>query len=218
MIRFAGVSKRFGSKEALRDVTWEVPAGERVVVLGSSGAGKTTLLRLLAMEILPTEGTVQVGDFTSNRLSGGRRVRLRRSLGVVFEDARLVPDRNVFENVALALHVRGEWNGRRVADAVKEQLARVGLPERGHDPPSALSAGERQRVAVARALVAEPAIVVADEPTRHLSDQPAAHIVSVLRDANAAGATVVLATHDEEVARAFGGRVFRLVDGVLSAA
>ena len=218
MIRFAGVSKRFGSKEALRDVSWEIPAGERVVVLGASGAGKTTLLRLLTMEILPTEGTVTVGDFISNRLSGGRRMRLRRSLGVVFEDPRLLPDRNIFENVALPLHVRGDWNGKHVHDAVRAELARVGLDERGHDAPVTLSAGEKQRVAVARALVAGPAIVVADEPTRHLGAEPAKDIVGVLREAHGAGATVVLATHDPAVAEAFGGRVFRLHDGRLEAA
>jgi cell division transport system ATP-binding protein len=218
VIRFAGVTKRFGSKEALRDVTWEIPAGERVVVLGASGSGKTTLLRLLTMEILPTEGTVTVGDFTSNRLSGGRRLALRRSLGVVFEDPRLLPDRNIFENVALPLHVRGEWNVKHVHERVRAGLARVGLPERGHDSPGALSAGERQRVAVARALVAGPAIVVADEPTRHLGDEPARHIVEVLREAHGAGSTVVLATHDPVVAEAFGGRVFRLANGRLEAA
>jgi ABC-type ATPase involved in cell division len=114
--------------------------------------------------------------------------------------------------------VRGEWNGKHVADAVHAQLARVGLPERGHDSPSALSAGERQRVAVARALVAGPAVVVADEPTRHLGDEPARQMIEILREAHGAGATVVLATHDEAVASAFGGRVFRLAGGRLEGA
>ena len=218
MIRFAGVTKRFGSKQALADVTWEVSAGERVVVLGASGAGKTTLLRLLAMEILPSEGTVQVGDFSSSRMSAGKRIRLRRSLGIVFEDLRLVPDRNVFENVALALQVRGVWDGKLVAERVRAELVRVGMPERAHDPPSALSAGERQRVAVARALVPGPAVIVADEPTRHLGIEPARQILDHLRQAHADGAPIVLATHYEAVAREFGGRLSRLVDGRLEAA
>jgi len=212
VIRFAGVSKRFGSKEALAGVSWEVPAGERVVVLGASGSGKTTLLRLITMELLPTAGVVQVGDFSSQRLSGGKRIRLRRSLGIVFEDLRLIPDRNVNDNVALALQVRGTWDRKRVLERVHEALARVGMAERGHDPPSALSAGERQRVAVARALVASPAIVVADEPTRHLSSEPVDVILDALRETQA---TVVLATNDESVARAFGGKLYRLANGHL---
>lgn len=217
MIRFAGVSKRFGSKEALAGVTWEVPAGEGVVVLGASGSGKTTLLRLITMELLPTEGVVEVGDFTSQRMSGGKRIRLRRSLGIVFEDLRLIPDRNVAENVALALQTRGEWDGKRVAERVKEALGRMGVAEREHDPPAALSSGERQRVAVARALVARPAIVVADEPTRHLGAEPADLILEALRGAHAQGATVVLASNDEGVARAFGGKIVRLAAGRLEA-
>ena len=218
MIRFAGVSKRFGSKEVLAGVSWEVPAGERVVVLGSSGSGKTTLLRLITMELLPTEGVVQVGDFSSQRMSGGKRIRLRRSLGIVFEDLRLIPDRDVNQNVALALQTRGEWDGKRVAERVREALRRVGLAERGHDPPAALSSGERQRVAVARALVARPAIVVADEPTRHLGAEPVDLILDALRETHAEGATVVLATNDEGVARAFGGKIYRLVAGRLESA
>jgi len=217
VIRFAGVSKRFGSKEALTGVTWEVPAGERVVVLGASGSGKTTLLRLITMELLPTEGVVEVGDFSSQRMSGGKRIRLRRSLGIVFEDLRLIPDRNVTDNVALALLTRGEWDGKRVAERVKDALGQVGVVERGHDPPAALSSGERQRVAVARALVAQPAIVVADEPTRHLGGEPGDVILEALLQAHARGATVVLATNDDGVARGFGGKVFRLAGGRLEA-
>jgi cell division transport system ATP-binding protein len=217
VIRFAGVSKRFGSKEALTGVTWEIPAGERVVVLGESGSGKTTLLRLITMELLPTEGVVEVGDFSSQRMSGGKRIRLRRSLGIVFEDLRLIPDRNVADNVALALLTRGEWDGKRVAERVREALAQVGVAERGHDPPAALSSGERQRVAVARALVAQPAIVVADEPTRHLGGEPGDVVLEALLHAHARGATVVLATNDEGVARGFGGKIVRLAGGRLEA-
>jgi cell division transport system ATP-binding protein len=218
VIRFAGVSKRFGSKEALAGVTWEVPAGEKVVVLGASGSGKTTLLRLITMELLPTEGVVEVGDFSSQRISGGKRIRLRRSLGIVFEDLRLIPDRNVTDNVALALQARGVWDGKRVAERVKEALGQVGVAERGHDPPAALSSGERQRVAVARALVAAPAIVVADEPTRHLGSEPADLILEALRGAHTRGATVVIASNDEGVARAFGGKIVRLAGGRLEPA
>ena len=166
---------------------------------------------------LPTEGVVEVGDFSSQRMSGGKRIRLRRSLGIVFEDLRLIPDRNVAENVALALQTRGEWDGKRVAEQVKEALGRMGVAEREHDPPAALSSGERQRVAVARALVARPAIVVADEPTRHLGAEPADLILEALRGAHAQGATVVLASTDEGVARAFGGKIVRLAGGRLEA-
>jgi cell division transport system ATP-binding protein len=213
VIRFAQVSKRFGSTWALQGVDWEVAAGERVTVLGPSGSGKTTLLRLITMEIRPTSGTVAVGDFVAGRTSSGRRALLRRTLGVVFEDIRLLPDRSVSDNLALALHVRGAWDGRRVAARVAEVLEQVGMAARAAAFPGELSAGERQRVAVARALVGDPLLLVADDPTRQLGPKHAERLLEVFLGAHARGATLVLATNDEAVARSMGGRVTRLAEG-----
>jgi cell division transport system ATP-binding protein len=213
VIRFLQVSKRFGSKWALSGVDWDVPAGGEVAVLGPSGSGKTTLLRLITMEIQPTLGTVQVGDFASGRTTGARRAVLRRTLGIVFEDSRLLSDRSVFDNLALALNVRGVWDRKRIALRAGERLEEVGMGGRAAAFPGELSAGERQRVAIARALVGEPLLVVADDPTRHLGPRHAGRMLEVLKRAHTRGATLVLATSDEALARSLGGRVTRLADG-----
>jgi cell division transport system ATP-binding protein len=210
-----GVTKRFGPRLALAGVDWEVAAGERVAVLGANGAGKTTLLRLLTLEIAPTTGTVQVGDSVSGRLSREQRKLLRRAIGVVFEDLRLLPDRPVFENLALALHVRGVWDRRRVEERVRQALEEIGLSSRATSLPDELSAGERQAVCVARALIGEPTLVLADEPTRHLGDEMSRQILEVLRRVHARGATVVITTNEDAVAHAFGGRVWCLHEGRL---
>ncbi len=213
MIRFQRVTKRFGATAALEEVDWEVTPGERVVVLGASGAGKTTLLRLASMETAPTAGSVQVGSYVSDSMNGSRRALLRRTLGIVFEDARLLPDRTAAENVAIALHVAGVWDAVKVRERVTRALEEVGAGDRAHAPASRLSAGERQRVALARALVREPLLLLADDPAGRLDRDSADRLLDCLRRANERGATVVLATHDERVAQSFGGRVTRLVSG-----
>jgi cell division transport system ATP-binding protein len=213
VIRFTGVSKRYGSTAALEDIDWEVEAGERVVVLGHSGAGKTTLLRLLSMEIPPTAGAVQVGSYLSGKLSRSKRILLRRSLGIVFEDVRLLPDRTVYDNLALVLNVTGTWERKQVDPRVRAALEKVGAEEHLQLRPAELSAGERQRVAVARALVREPLLLIADEPTGNLDPKAADLVLDALKGANKSGVTVVLSTNDEAQCQRFGGRVRRLVDG-----
>jgi cell division transport system ATP-binding protein len=213
VIRFSGVSRRFGATWALRDVDWEVAASERVAVLGPSGCGKTTLLRLITMEIPPTSGMVEVGDFVSGRTSSARRAVLRRTLGIVFEDVRLLPDRSVFDNLALALNIRGVWDRKQIGMRIGEMLEEVGLRARAGAFPGELSAGEKGRVSVARALVGEPLLIVADDPARHLGPKHAALLIEVLKRAHGRGATLVLATNDEAVAQAVGGRITRLAEG-----
>ena len=213
MIRFQRVTKRYGNTVALEDIDWEVEAGERVVLLGPSGAGKTTLLRLASMEIAPSSGAVLVGSYASGSLTGARRALLRRTLGIVFEEARLLPDRTVAENVAIALHVTGQWDAPPLREKVRAALEEVGAAERASSLAEGLSAGERQRVALARALVREPLLLLADDPAGRLDTAGAEHLLNCLRRANERGTTVVLATNDERTASAFGGRVTRLVAG-----
>lgn len=213
MIRFDRVSKRYGQTVALEDVDWRVEAGERVVILGHSGAGKTTLLRLLSCETTPTSGVIQVGSFVTSKISSGKRLLLRRSLGIVFEDARLLPDRTVFENLALTLYVGGTWDNKQIENRVRRSLEEVGAGGRIHQRPPELSAGERQRVAVARALVRDPSLVIADEPLGNLDPPAAEQVLAALKKANDRGVTVVLTTNDETQAQRFGGRSLRLVDG-----
>jgi cell division transport system ATP-binding protein len=213
LIRFQRVTKRYGDTVALEDIDWEVQAGERVVLLGASGAGKTTLLRLASMEIAPSSGAVIVGSYASGSLNGAKRALMRRTLGIVFEEARLLPDRTVSENVAIALHVTGKWDAPPVREKVRAALEEVGVAERAYSQADRLSAGERQRVALARALVREPLLLLADDPAGRLDATGAEHLLNCLRRANERGATVVLATNDERTAHAFGGRVTRLVGG-----
>ena len=218
MIRMTRVAKRYGAEEALADLDWEVGEGEFCVVHAPSGAGKTTLIRLLTMELLPTEGQVQVGSFVSGRAGKGERRQLRRTLGVVYEDFKLLPDRDLFENVALVLRSQGTWDRPTLERRVEEALARVGLPGRGRSFPRELSAGQKQRAAIARALVHRPRIVLADEPTGSLDPKASGEVLDLLFEIHAGGAAVVLATNDEPLAQrllARGVRVLDLVGGRL---
>ena len=212
MIRMTRVAKRYGAAEALADLDWEVGEGEFCVVHAPSGAGKTTLLRLLTMEILPTEGQVQVGSFVSGRASKGQRTQLRRTLGVVYEDFKLLPDRDVFENVALVLRTQGVWDRATLERRVDQALARVGLTGRGRSFPRELSGGQKQRAAIARAIVHQPLVLLADEPTGSLDPRSAAEIIDLLFEIHAGGAAVVLATKDEPLAERLAGKGVRVVD------
>src|SRR5258706_5604117 len=153
MITFEHVTKRYGERLALDDVSWSMDAGECVVFLGPSGAGKTTLLRLITHETHPTSGSIAVGTFQGSRLSRGRRALLRRTLGIVYEDFRLLNDRTVFENVALAVRIGGRFAEADVTPRVMVALDEVGLPRMEHAYPAELSFGEKQRAAIARAIV-----------------------------------------------------------------
>jgi len=218
MIRMTRVVKRYPSETALADLDWEVGENEFCVVHAPSGAGKTTLFKLLTMEELPTEGAVQVGSFVSGRSGKGQRAQLRRTLGVVFEDCKLLEDRNLFENVALVLRTQGVWDGATLHSRVEETLASVGLAGRSRSFPRELSGGQKQRAAIARAIVNHPLVVLADEPTGNLDPRAASEILDLLWEIHRAGAAVILATNDDALARAQaarGARVLDLVEGRL---
>ena len=217
MITFEQVTKRYGGRLALDAVSWHMDEGECVVFLGPSGAGKTTLLRLITHEIQPSAGSVTVGTFRTGRLSRSQRALLRRTLGIIYEDFRLLHDRTVFENVALAVRIVGRFAESEVAPRVRHALEEVGLPGMEGAFPSELSAGEKQRAAIARAIVNRPAVVLADEPTGALEPQSAADILGLLRGIHEEGAAILLVTTREEVAAALPGRVLRLADGNLAA-
>src|SRR5512140_2834162 len=213
--------KRYASQVPIADLDWEVGEGEFCVVHAPSGAGKTTLLKLLTMETPPTEGTVQVGSFSSARTGKGQRIQLRRTLGVVFQDLKLLEDRNLFENVALVLRTQGVWDRQQLTARVHEALERVGLADRPRAMPRHLSAGQKQRAAIARAIVNQPLLVLADEPTGNLDPRAAAEILDLLWEIHHAGAAVILFTHDDAIARdqaRRGARVLDLVEGRLAPA
>jgi len=215
MIAFEHVTKRYGERLALDDATWRMDEGECACVLGHSAAGKTTLLRLITHETQPTSGVVTVGTFRGGRLSRAHRALLRRTIGVIYEDFRLLPDRTVYENVAIALHIAGQFDDADVEPKVKRALQEVGLESHRDLLPAELSFGERQRCAIARAIVNRPALILADEPTGALEPKSAAEILSLLLRIHREGAALLLGTTRAEVANVIGGRRFTLEDGRL---
>ncbi len=214
MISFRNVSKSYGQNVAVRDLSFHIERGEFIVLIGASGAGKTTVLQLLHHEIFPTSGVVTVGEYSSDTIRTSAIARLRRKLGFVHQDFRLIRDRSVFENVAIAMRVVGTPR-RVIGKRVKEVLAEVGLLRRARDRVAELSGGEQQRVAIARALVNRPYILLADEPTGNLDPDTAAEIYALLDRANLGGTAVLLATHDRELIRRSKHRVLKLAEGML---
>lgn len=215
MIQFDHVTKRYGERLALDDVSWSMDEGECVSVLGHSAAGKTTLLKLITHEAQPTSGTVRVGTFTGGRLSRTNRALLRRTIGVVYEDFRLLPDRSVFENVALAVRISGHFADSEVVPRTLHALQEVGLHDEQAKLPQELSFGQRQRCAIARAIVNRPAVILADEPTGALEPRSASEVLALLLRIHREGAALVIGTTRPEVAEALPGRRYELEEGRL---
>jgi len=218
MIRLEGVSKvfdeRFARIPALSDVSFSIDRGEFAVLSGPSGAGKTTLLRLLYRDELPSDGEIEVADFDVPRLCRWEVCHLRRAIGIVFQDAKLLAGRTVFENVAFVLRVLGTPR-REVTPLAFAALRSVGLSSRAQAYPHQLSQGEAQRVALARALVKSPALLLADEPTGNLDDAMAAEILDLVKEVWNRGTTVLLATHRASVAAQLRRRTLTLEGGRL---
>ncbi len=216
MIAFERVFLRYpGPLEeyALEDVHLEIASGEMLFVLGPSGAGKTSLLRLVTMEEMPAQGRVRVLEFDSSRIRGRDLPRLRRKVGVVYQDFRLLRDKTVFENIAYILRMTGVLDAPTLQRIVLKLLTQVSLYHKRNHFPDQLSGGEQQRAAVARALVHEPRIVLADEPTGNLDAGTATEILELFRRVNTSGATVVVATHDESLAARYATRTLTLDAG-----
>jgi cell division transport system ATP-binding protein len=212
IVSFYHVSKRYGRRMALRDVTLHIQHGEFVFLVGPSGAGKSTLLRLAYMEEKPTEGQVTVAGFVSSRMRRNRIPRLRRKVGLIFQDFKLLEDRDVYQNVAFPLFVTGA-SRTYIRRTVLDILARVGLYAKRNNRPLELSGGEQQRVAIARALVNSPYVLLADEPTGNLDPVVANEILKLLFKINIAGTAVIMATHDHETVRRFGQRIVHIEQG-----
>ena len=213
MIEIVDVSKTCGTgNRALRDVNITIGDGEFVFIMGRSGSGKTTLLRLLIKEEEPTSGDVIVNDIMLQKMRRRHIPRYRRTLGIVFQDFRLLNDRNVFENVAFAQRVVGVPL-RTIRESVPEMLKLVGLSSKYKAMPQHLSGGEQQRVAIARALINQPEVLLADEPTGNLDHQNAVEIMKLLLDINQMGTTVVVVTHSQEIVEQIGGRVITMDRG-----
>jgi len=214
MIKFENVTKKFGNVVALENVSFKVEPGEFVFLIGPSGAGKTTILKLILREFLPTEGMVEIAGMDLTRLPKAKIPHLRRMVGTVFQDLKLLPDRTVFENVALALKILGKKE-EEISEEIKEILDLVGLSERADFFPAQLAGGELQRVCIARAVIGKPEIIIADEPTGNLDIGTAKQIVNLLKKINEMGKTVIMATHNFEIVNSFPQRVIELDKGKL---
>jgi cell division transport system ATP-binding protein len=216
VIKLLKVTKEFPrTGTALEDVNLHVPKGEFVFLTGHSGSGKTTTLRLIHMSDRPTEGEVRVSGFSSHRTSRREVWKVRRRVGFVFQDFRLLPGRNALENVAFALEVTGT-NKKETRPRAQRLLSQVGLAAKGGSHVHELSGGEQQRVAIARALASEPLVLLADEPTGNLDERATRGVMDLFWEINAMGMAVVMATHDLELIRSYPkARVLELDQGRL---
>ena len=215
MIEFTNVVKAYDTgTKALKGVSMHIDDGEFVFLVGPSGSGKSTIIKLITGEILPTEGSVHVNGFELESMRSREIPYLRRSVGVVFQDFRLISDKTVYENVAFAMRVIGAKN-REIRKRVPYVLSLVGLEGKAKRRPGELSGGEQQRVAIARALVNNPSTIIADEPTGNLDPARSYEIMMLLEEINNLGTTVLVVTHEQELVDRFTKRVIAIGDGIV---
>ncbi len=212
MISLANVSARFSNTIGVEGITLDINKGEFVCITGPTGAGKSTILKLLYMEIKPSSGRVTVEEFDSGSITRKQIPYLRRKVGMIFQDFKLLNDRNVYDNIAFALRATG-YKRVDVKKMTARVLALVDLNHRRYHLPDQLSGGEQQRVAIARALVVEPYVILADEPTGNLDPESSKSILDILISIQQQGTSVVLATHDYNMIKGMGFRCIHLVDG-----
>lgn len=216
MINVENVSKVYGTgSTALADITLRIEPGEFVFLVGPSGSGKSTLLRMLIREVLPSSGSIQVNDIDVVKLSSGKVPYLRRKIGVVFQDLKLLVDRTIFENIVLPLEM-SNVSKDEAHSRVMKILEQVGIAEHKDKFPIQLSGGEMQRAAIARALVFNPEILLADEPTGNLDNATSWEIIKLLQDINKSGTTIVMATHNTDVVNSLLKRVIALEKGKIT--
>ncbi len=213
MVEVRNVSKSFKKGwYALKNISLSVDKGDFVFLTGPTGSGKTTLLRLIYMDIFPDEGEVAVAGFLSSKIKSYEIPLLRRRIGIIFQDFRLLEDKTVYENVAFALEVTG-GSGRKMREKVMKTLTLLGLSHKRNEFPYRLSGGEQQKAAIARALVREPFILLADEPTGNIDLEGSEEIIQILKEVNTSGTAVLMATHDVYLAKKMGGGIINLEEG-----
>lgn len=213
MIRFVGISKTYPSgNTALKDINLTIEDGEFIFLIGTSGAGKTTLLRLLDRELLPTSGHVYIDDVNISKISKNKVYEVRRKMGFVFQDFKLLSDRTAAENIGVVLEIMGK-NRSEIEKKVKETLQFVGLSDKMNNFPVQLSLGEQQRVAIARAIVGGAKILLTDEPTGNLDPKTSWEILKIISDINKSGTTIIMATHNADIVNSMRKRVITLKKG-----
>ena len=212
MISFKNVSCTFEGGAGIENATFDIEPGEFVCIIGPTGAGKTTFLKLIYMDIFPEEGTVGVDKYRSDKIKKRSIPMLRRRVGMVFQDFELLKDRSVFDNIAIPLHVQGVGM-KMVKDEVENVLERLGISDRRDHLPSQLSGGEQQIVSLARALVKDPLVILADEPTGNLDPAASLKVIKLLEEINRDGTAVLMATHNFSLVKDRGYRFMQIVDG-----
>ncbi|NLJ16087.1 MAG: cell division ATP-binding protein FtsE [Clostridiales bacterium] len=216
MIEMKNIKVRYsGGIAALNDVNLRIDDGEFVFIVGNSGAGKSTLMKLMLREIIPNEGRVFVNGYNLSKLKGKKIAHFRRTIGVVFQDFRLIPDLTVYDNIAFVLRVTNR-SKKYIRQRVPYLLSLVNLADRAKAYPHQLSGGEQQRVALARALANDPPLLIADEPTGNIDPELSYEIVDMLKTINDQGTTVVMVTHQHDLVKYFGGRIINLKRGQIS--
>ncbi|MCB9802714.1 cell division ATP-binding protein FtsE [Candidatus Nomurabacteria bacterium] len=215
MIKVTNLSKKYGKKiQALNDISFHIQPGEFVSIVGQSGSGKSTLIKIIIAELKADQGELLVGGWDISDIKEREVPTLRRQLGVIFQDYKLLAKKTVFENVAFAMEACG-FAKKDIKKTVRQMLALVGLKDKEDRYPNQLSGGEQQRVAIARALVHKPKLLVADEPTGNLDSINTREIIDLLKKINNLGTTIVLVTHNKDVVNSLKGRVITLDNGVL---
>lgn len=212
MIQFINVSKKYATHEALSDITVTFPDGDFVFLIGPSGAGKTTLLRLMIRDMIPSAGKVIIDEWELHKLPRHKIHHLRRKVGMIFQDFKVLQDRTVYENVAIALEILGK-KPNAVKKEVGDALSLVGLTEKANKFPIQLSAGELQRTSIARAMVMGPKILLADEPTGNLDPENAWNVLTILQEINKLGTTIIMTTHNVELVNLLKKRTITIHGG-----
>lgn len=212
MITFNNVSKVYDKLTVFRHISFEIKRGEMVFITGPTGSGKTTLLKLIYRAEKPDEGEIKVGNFNLTTIKQSEIPYLRRNIGIIFQDFKLIDNMTVFDNIALSLHIR---QAKDIKNLVYEALKKVHLRHKADSYPKILSGGEQQRVVIARAIAAKTELILADEPTANLDPNTATAIMQLINDINIQGATVIIATHYRELFRNTWKRIFRLDEGNL---
>ncbi len=212
MLVFDHVDFSYYNQPVFYDLNLRLDQGEFVFLIGKSGVGKTTLIRMVSMELFPQNGVVHVGEYFSDTIRGSDIPYLRRKIGVVFQEFQLLPDRNVYDNLAFVLHVTGTPR-KMIKRKILHALSDVGLSHKQNNLPHQLSGGEKQRVAIARAIINDPFLLLADEPTGNLDPDTSEEIVSILKKISSRGTSVLFATHNYELVRRVEAKIIRLEDG-----
>ena len=217
MVELKNVNVHYSSGvDALQNITLRINDGEFVFIVGGSGAGKSTLVKLMTREIVPTEGRVFVNGYNLSKTKGNKIAKFRRSIGMVFQDFRLIQELNVYENVAFVLRI-ADQSTRFIKQRVPNVLNLVGLGNKARSKPRELSGGEQQRVAIARALANDPGLIIADEPTGNIDPQLSYEIVELLRKINRQnGTTIIMVTHEHDLVKYFGGRIINIENGSIT--